>query len=75
MTWQPIETALKDGTIVNVYGPEHEGGSSEVASAYYESDGSNMFGIVEGWWAFDTAGSHLVLPIVWMPLPELPVAT
>lgn len=69
MTWQPIETAPKDGTWVLLYDPSCDisrGGRIGVGS--YEDD----FG--DGSWIFDDTGSipWEPFPTHWMPLPPKP---
>lgn len=64
MTWQPIETAPKDESVLLLM-------DDEVFSGFY-SDG--------GFWVFPYAGYHGCgccgdtndQPTHWMPLPELP---
>lgn len=63
MTWQPIETAPKDGTEVLVFGPRQDG---TYLAAYQYDD----------WWVagpWDERWTELLSPPThWMPLPAPP---
>jgi hypothetical protein len=66
MTWQPIETAPKDGTVVIVRGFYDADGevSMKAAAAQYDKR-----------WMRDNNGYGYTVscyPTHWMPLPELP---
>lgn len=71
--WQPIETALEDGTVILVYRPD-----SGVFTAHYveeDAHSSNQMNPPEGdhYW-FSTNGEDLShdMPTHWMPLPSPP---
>lgn len=63
MSWQPIETAPKDGTDILVNAPQVDSG---VTIAFFK----------DGYWrlTYDGArfGVHVSDPTHWMPLPEPP---
>lgn len=68
MTWQPIETAPKDG-LIDVWVDLH--GGYRLADAYYDT--------ICGQWRTSRPSNHLVcVPerhvTKWMPLPEPPVS-
>jgi len=68
MSWQPIETAPKDGTRVWLYCPEDE--PTQVVGEWIEGDGYAL-------WAYVDACMRDVVPegpspTHWMPLPEGP---
>lgn len=68
MSWQPISTAPKDGTVVLTYGSLHDDGApygigetpTIKVSQWTERAG----------WVCDAWGSHQ--PVWWMPLPPAP---
>lgn len=66
MTWQPIATAPKDGTLVDLWAPE----SGRHADAFWSTE--------RGAWmaqGYDYNGDWGVLPeppIAWQPLPKPP---
>jgi hypothetical protein len=62
MTWQPIETAPRDGTMVLVYDP-HEDGIWQVTTDFYANSKATRS---YGW---------LGKPSHWMPLPPPPATT
>lgn len=72
MTWQPIETAPKDGTKVLIYGTQWlfdwQGDSDGPRIAVCSYDGE------EGWDICHTTyySTTCVNPTHWMPLPEFP---
>ena len=61
-TWQPIETAPKDGTYVLLYEPRDDDHAIEVG--FYEC---------ETWYGMDHIYS--IYPTHWMPLPKPPEQT
>lgn len=83
MTWQPIETAPKDGSPILLYGTYQwedyknyqEGGIfvgylySSKSSEYYEEQDD-----VEEYWRLVNANPYIdkAQPSHWMPLPEVP---
>ncbi len=87
MTWQPIDTAPKDGTDVLVY---HDSATVPIVHiAFYRSEdewkrsgefcgGWDSLEDWEGWWSYtlhSVTQEKLVghrAPTHWMPLPELP---
>lgn len=71
MTWQPIETAPKDGTPILLYKPNEKRMGAYLLAGFWDVE----------WWA--CAGSKLVYfsrldqreyghPTHWQPLPEPP---
>ena len=71
-TWQPIETAPKDGTKIIVLTVHGEIEISEwyvVTTAEYEPAGDGLFRKVETVFSQGWNGNH---PTHWMPLPEPP---
>lgn len=76
MTWQPIETAPKDGTVFLAYGPV---GNEDAEQEYFISCWRSDYGDWEeeykiiGWWYHDCdMNGHRGYPSVWMPLPDPP---
>jgi len=84
MTWQPIETAPKDGTLVLVCNTLNNGtitslyGTMAVARYAYHCDD-----LEESLWEYgtyytenskDNLGSYLISATHWMPLPEPPIS-
>jgi hypothetical protein len=68
MSWQPIETAPRDGTRILVYDPsESEGGP--VLAAYW----SDSVWWQDAWMVWDCrSDGWQVSPTHWMPLPSPP---
>ena len=60
MTWQPIETAPKDGTAALIFSKDDAFGP--VIVGWWENDD-------EAWWG---PHSYIVRPTHWMPLPDPP---
>ena len=58
--WQPIETAPKDGTVIQLFDPDH----------FKESSGQFMGNYDEGW--YSEHYDWILNPTHWMPLPEPP---
>ena len=80
MTWQPIETAPKDGTHILVYGPsagyDEDAPPLGFSVAHWYDDGVNELG-----WRGIVAGDNIdsysdldedTQPTHWQPLPEPP---
>lgn len=68
-TWQPIETAPKDGTFVLLL--EEDG--DPVIGAFVDFKGKEPSGYHNGW--FDNiSGQYEITPTHWMPLPDPPTA-
>ncbi len=67
MTWQPIETAPKDGTFVLVYLAEtYAHTTQQICVAVWDDDLEDwMTDQLDGGWDF-------VAPSHWMPLPQPP---
>ena len=63
LSWQPIETAPKDGTMVLGYEPRATKHKYKFMEFHRTKDG--------GSWK-NVAASGAVIPSHWMPLPELP---
>lgn len=68
-SWQPIETAPRDGTDIMAFGPDGP------RVAYWE-EGHSIFG---GFWMLPSTGDHRLGQMVrndhfshWMPLPPAP---
>lgn len=69
-TWQPIETAPKDGTVVLVFAPDAS--EPRVFTAQFNDYGE---GGADWFDACDCASLPiLATPTHWMPLPEPPAA-
>ena len=67
MSWQPIETAPKDGEAVLLWCPADEDWQSFVTSGWYES------GIFDRrWYACTDEQPMEPQPTHWMPLPAPP---
>jgi hypothetical protein len=72
-TWQPIETAPKDGTTVWVAEPRHMRLAYWAVGKEFEHNGSAGGGWRDFLLASIGAAADLqVRPIYWMPLPEPP---
>ena len=73
MSWQPIETAPKDGTSVLVYPPTH--GNKTASIATWETD-KYARKPRPYWRRDDDFGQHSISrekpPTHWMPLPPAP---
>jgi hypothetical protein len=68
MSWQPIETAPKNGTVILVY--RNLDGRQQMGTAYWGAPFS-----ASGWITKGTAGNTdmgLLAPTHWMPLPAPP---
>ena len=66
MTWQPIDTAPKDGTNVWLFCPDEE---PQQCAGYFTGEAGAY------WEPCDTLVSSVileVLPTHWMPLPDAP---
>lgn len=61
MSWQPIETAPKDGTVVIGYDP---------SGAYATRSGFEFMRWLDGQWC--DPETHRMYPTHWMPLPDPP---
>jgi uncharacterized protein DUF551 len=77
MTWQPIETAPKDGTVLLLYGGEDDnaGHVGEKYQTFCRSPCRGMWDGNEWLMALAEAGYVGVCrnnPTHWMPLPEPP---
>lgn len=69
MSWQPIETAPKDGTNCVVYAARGKGGAKRrsrngcfASVAHFE----------RGWGWLSTPGDYQLAPTHWQPLPKPP---
>lgn len=63
MSWQPIETAPKDGTFVLLFGPHHRAGQDRQLTACWDG---------QTWESADDGYGIYLKPTHWMPLPEAP---
>ena len=73
MTWQPIETAPKDGTEILVCGSM--GRSTHAVAFWHEDDSEIWVDDGGGFWATDyrQKGNYTIVDAeFWMPLPEPP---
>jgi hypothetical protein len=74
MTWQPIESAPKDGTEVLLFEflPHHE---PMVRVGYWEENGTDLHSGADGISGWSLVGEGYIgeiEPTHWMPLPEPP---
>ena len=77
-TWQPIETAPKDGTSILVYEP-YENSSEHIYIVQWRSWRHNYPGakMTQSWCVIcsdqdEQSGGETVDPTYWMPLPNFP---
>lgn len=71
--WQPIETAPKDGTDIDVIGKDHNGQWKRWCDAYWFRDYEDH-GEWRGPWSdgFESPIPGRFKPTHWMPVPEVP---
>jgi hypothetical protein len=76
MTWQPIETAPKDGTRILIWDDDEGGYEIGFWSSNHESwlDNDICDGDPGKYWPGDLLGNTIFEPTHWMPLPEPPAA-
>jgi len=76
MTWQPIETAPKDGTPALVYASREGWRGSAIVCAFYHANQWRIYGVVNGppftGKIKSTQCLDEVIPSHWMPLPAPP---
>ena len=70
MTWQPIETAPKDITLILTNGVNVSAGSYSYVAESFDQDGALAGEGGEGWMDWD--GGMLPDPTHWQPLPPPP---
>ena len=68
LTWQPIETAPKDGARIVVWIPAEDDDPPEVAYVQWASHFSGWLGVNSAWQLESPQPTH------WMPLPKPPEA-
>lgn len=70
MEWQPIETAPKDGRIVQLYGRGWDGEPVVTVGGWIDATEDEP-GLAEdaGWWSVDLVDNK---PLMWQPLADLP---
>jgi hypothetical protein len=82
-TWQPIETAPRDGTAILIYQPDYEvGGERECERANFHwrdgqagvwyDDHRYAIGYWRPWGGWGNRNNAHVNPTHWMPLPPVP---
>lgn len=75
MTWQPIETAPKDGTIVDLWvqgAMQANGEYSQRRSPQCHSNGWDWISPLDGDWEYGGGRMWGCRPTHWMPVPAPP---
>lgn len=68
--WQPIDTAPKDGTVVDLWVRD------EVTGDSYREPRCSWTYLIDGWWTHRGIHSLVMLkltPLYWMPEPDPPL--
>lgn len=79
-TWQPIETAPKDGTVIFVHAPKYEWPEA-VLYEEYDEDTARSLGEAGFWRYAETTMAEICTDAGeerwthWMPLPPPPITT
>lgn len=69
--WQPIETAPKDGKVVDLFCVDENGQTKRFTDCHWGEMTKWHGGLTMGWWGLDRQ-YHVWTPTHWMPLPAAP---